>query len=163
MRRYFDFWTQMIGLYRLNNIQNLFEMILADKIPGDLIETGSCKGGAVIFMRSLLKAYQIEDRVVWSCDTFSTPTPPGNVIIHNVVLAVVWLLASIPFLWWRRALLRFVMRVNPEFPADENPDDDEMYALVFLMKHAYLMKSRPGKYNIQKAKENVQSRIWKAL
>ena len=55
----------MIGLYRLNNIQNLFEIILADKIPGDLIETGSCKGGAVIFMRSLLKAYQIEDRVVW--------------------------------------------------------------------------------------------------
>ena len=78
LRRYFDFWTQMIGLYRLNNIQNLFEMILADKIPGDLIETGSCKGGAVIFMRSLLKAYQIEDRVVWSCDTFSTPTPPGK-------------------------------------------------------------------------------------
>ena len=68
-----------------------------------------------------------------------------------MVLAVVWLLASIPFLWWRRALLRFVMRVNPEFPADENPDDDEMYALVFLMKHAYLMKSRPGTYKYQKS------------
>ena len=53
-------------------------------------------------------------------------------------------------------LLRFVMKVNPEFPADDNPDDDEMHALVFIMKHAYLMKPRPG---VMKGLTSVQSNV----
>ena len=146
----------MIGLHRLNNIQHCVEQVLQDHVPGDFIETGSCKGGAVIFMRALLKAHRVTDRTVWSCDTFSTPTPPGNVVVHNVVVFLVWLLASIPSLWFRRHLLRFVMKVNPEFPADDNPDDDEMHALVFIMKHAYLMKPRPG---VMKGLTSVQSNV----
>jgi hypothetical protein len=105
-------------------------------------------------MRSILKAYNITDRVVWSCDTFTSPTPPGNWLIHNIIVFMVWLLASIPSLWWRRTLLKFVMKVNPEFPADDNPDDDEMNALVFIMKNAYLMKTRPG---VMKGLQSVQS------
>ena len=70
---------------------------MKNNIPGDLIETGSCKGGAVIFMRACLKAHGITNRKVYSCDTFSSPTPPGNFIFHNIILGVVWLLATIPF------------------------------------------------------------------
>ena len=117
---FFYFFLKHTGLLRLNNIQDCVEYILKNNIPGDFIETGSCKGGAVIFMRACLKAHGITNRKVYSCDTFSSPTPPGNFILHNIILGVVWLLATIPFLWWRRALLRFVMKVNPEFPAVRN-------------------------------------------
>jgi len=60
----------MIGLKRLNNIQECVENIIRDDVPGDLIETGVWRGGAVIFMRGILKAYQINDRTVWVADSF---------------------------------------------------------------------------------------------
>ena len=82
---FFYFFLKHIGLLRLNNIQDCVEYILKNNIPGDFIETGSCKGGAVIFMRACLKAHGITNRKVYSCDTFSSPTPPGNFILHNII------------------------------------------------------------------------------
>ena len=49
----------MIGLRRMNNLQACIEQVLADGVPGDLIETGVWRGGATIFMRGVLKAYGI--------------------------------------------------------------------------------------------------------
>jgi hypothetical protein len=46
----------MIGLRRMDNIQYCVEQVLKDQVPGDLIETGVWRGGATIFMRSVLKA-----------------------------------------------------------------------------------------------------------
>jgi O-methyltransferase len=68
----------MIGLKRLDNLQFCIERILADDIPGDLIETGVWRGGASIFMRGVLKAYGDTSRVVWAADSFQglpQPTP----------------------------------------------------------------------------------------
>ena len=66
----------MIGLHRMNNIQACLAQILADDVPGDLIETGVWRGGATIFMRGLLAAYGITDRAVWVADSFAgLPTP----------------------------------------------------------------------------------------
>ena len=66
----------MIGLRRLDNLQACIEDILARNIPGDLIETGSWRGGATIFMRAVLKAYGVDDRVVWVADSFEgLPAP----------------------------------------------------------------------------------------
>src|SRR5438445_4093002 len=39
--------------------------VLRNRVPGDLIETGVWRGGASIFMRAILHAYGITDRVVW--------------------------------------------------------------------------------------------------
>ena len=61
----------MIGWQRLENIQRCVEDILARKIPGDLIETGVWRGGAIIFMRAILKAYDVKDRRVWGADSFA--------------------------------------------------------------------------------------------
>ena len=66
----------MIGLGRLDNLQMLIETVLADKIEGDLIETGVWRGGATIFMRAVLKAYGATDRLVWACDSFAGLPPP---------------------------------------------------------------------------------------
>ncbi|BDC35178.1 O-methyltransferase [Candidatus Dependentiae bacterium Noda2021] len=89
----------MIGLHGLNNIQNCLEDIIKNNIPGDCIETGVWRGGAVIFMRSILKAYNVTDRTVWVADSFEgLPVPntekypednyPYNVSTPNKILAI---------------------------------------------------------------------------
>lgn len=60
----------MIGLKRMENLQFCVEDVLAQNIDGDLIETGVWRGGATIFMRAILKAYQVTDRKVWVADSF---------------------------------------------------------------------------------------------
>jgi O-methyltransferase len=61
----------MIGLKRLDNIQDCIEDVLRNGVPGDLIETGVWRGGATIFMRAALKAYEVTDRKVWVADSFA--------------------------------------------------------------------------------------------
>ena len=69
----------MIGLRRLDNIQFCVEDILRNHVPGDLIETGVWRGGAVIFMRAVLKAHDVKDRVVWAADSFEgLPNPKDS-------------------------------------------------------------------------------------
>ena len=60
----------MIGLRRLDNIQYCMEDVLRKNIPGDVIETGVWRGGATIFMRAVLKAYNITNRTIWVADSF---------------------------------------------------------------------------------------------
>jgi hypothetical protein len=66
----------MIGWARLENLQHCIEDILARGVPGDLIETGVWRGGAIIFMRAMLKAYEVTDRCVWGADSFRGLPPP---------------------------------------------------------------------------------------
>lgn len=66
----------MIGLRRLDNILSCAESVLHDRIPGDFIETGAWRGGACIFMRGILAAYNIKDRRVFVADSFQgLPVP----------------------------------------------------------------------------------------
>ena len=68
----------MIGLKRLDQLQHAVETVIADGIPGDLIETGVWRGGACIFMRAVLAAYGDADRNVWVADSFQgLPHPDG--------------------------------------------------------------------------------------
>lgn len=67
----------MIGLKRLQNIQFCAEEILKNNIPGDFIETGVWRGGSTIFMRAILKAYNVTDRLVWVADSFQGLPKPN--------------------------------------------------------------------------------------
>lgn len=67
----------MVGLPRLDNLHFCVETLLADEVPGDLVETGVWRGGASIFMRGVLKAYGVTDRKVWVCDSFEG-LPPSD-------------------------------------------------------------------------------------
>ncbi len=60
----------MIGLNRLNNIENCIHTINNDSIEGDLIEAGVWRGGATILMRAVLKELKILNRKVWVADSF---------------------------------------------------------------------------------------------
>jgi O-methyltransferase len=69
----------MVGLARLNNLQDCVMDVLRTAVPGDLIETGAWRGGACIFMRAILKAYGNQDKTVWVADSFQgLPKPDGR-------------------------------------------------------------------------------------
>lgn len=69
----------MIGLRRLDNLQDCVVDVLERDIPGDLIETGVWRGGATIFMRAVLKAYGDTTRSVWAADSFAgLPRPDAQ-------------------------------------------------------------------------------------
>src|SRR5579864_4325563 len=84
--------TTMLPVARLDNIQNCIIDVVERQVPGDLIETGVWRGGAVIFMRAVLKAYGITDRRVWAADSFAgLPEPdaalfPIEAKFHNTPL-----------------------------------------------------------------------------
>jgi hypothetical protein len=61
--------TTMVGLRRLDHLQRCIESIVADGVPGDLIETGVWRGGASIFMRGVLASLNV-DCEVWVADSF---------------------------------------------------------------------------------------------
>jgi O-methyltransferase len=60
----------MTGLLRLEDLQQLVEQVVNERIEGDLIEVGSWRGGASILMRAALDALGAEERRVWVADSF---------------------------------------------------------------------------------------------
>jgi len=60
----------MVGLRRLDNIEHCVKSVIADGVPGDLVETGVWRGGSCILMRAILKAYGVSDCIVWLADSF---------------------------------------------------------------------------------------------
>lgn len=66
----------MIGNRRMSNLRTACEDVIAERIPGDFIETGVWRGGACILMRAVLKAWGATDRLVWLADSFAGLPPP---------------------------------------------------------------------------------------
>jgi hypothetical protein len=71
-----DIAHSMLSFKRLDNLQMCVETTIRENIAGDLIETGVMRGGAVILMRAILRAYDVHDRTVWIADSFEgLPAP----------------------------------------------------------------------------------------
>ena len=69
----------MIGLQRMRNLRSAVETVIAEGVPGDLIEAGVWRGGASILMRGVLAAYDEPDRRVFAADSFEgLPEPDGE-------------------------------------------------------------------------------------
>lgn len=68
----------MIGVKRMENVRRECERVIAAGIPGDFMETGVWRGGAVMMMRAVLKAYGITDRRVFAADSFAGLPPPSK-------------------------------------------------------------------------------------
>lgn len=66
----------MIGIKRLDNLQQCVQTAIEDGVPGDLIETGVWRGGATVLMRAVLAAYGDRSRTVWVADSFEGLPPP---------------------------------------------------------------------------------------
>lgn len=62
--------TTMVGLRRLDHLQDCVETVIQEGVEGNLIETGVWRGGASILMRATLAALDAEDREIWLADSF---------------------------------------------------------------------------------------------
>ena len=85
----------MIGVKRLDNIQECVFDILKNNVDGDFIETGVWRGGAVIFMQALLKVFNVQNKKVWVADSFEGLPKPNEALypvdtgdIHHTVKAL---------------------------------------------------------------------------
>lgn len=83
-RAYCGYAHTMIGMKRLDNLQRCIETVVAESVPGDLIETGVWRGGACIFMRGMLEVLQDDSRRVFVADSFEgLPKPdPQHAVDH---------------------------------------------------------------------------------
>jgi hypothetical protein len=70
--------VSMLPLARFENLQSCIGDVVADDVPGDLIEAGVWRGGATIFMRAMLKSLGVADRVVWVADSFEGLPEPDS-------------------------------------------------------------------------------------
>ena len=68
----------MVGAKRLHSIRRLTESVIAERVPGDLIEAGCWRGGVSILMRGVLAAHGVADRRVWVADSFQGLPPPDE-------------------------------------------------------------------------------------
>ena len=77
----------------LDHLQGLVEQVVADRIPGDLIEAGVWRGGACMLMKATLDAVGDARRVIVA-DSFAGVPPPraaadrGHTFHEHPVLAV---------------------------------------------------------------------------
>jgi O-methyltransferase len=77
----------MIGLRRLDSLQDCITDVLRRDVPGDLIECGAWRGGACIFMRAVLKVFGDADRKVWAADSFEgIPIPDPTIDAQDAQL-----------------------------------------------------------------------------
>ncbi len=60
----------MVGSLRLAQLRLAVETVVAERIPGDLIETGVWRGGSCILMKAVLSALGDQARTVWLADSF---------------------------------------------------------------------------------------------
>jgi hypothetical protein len=67
----------MVGLKRLDNLQQCIITVLKENVPGDLMETGVWRGGCGILMRAVLKAFGDDRRLVWLADSFQGLPEPS--------------------------------------------------------------------------------------
>ena len=72
------------NVHQLELIELQFERIATEGIVGDLIEAGVWRGGAIIFMRALLKAHGVTDRQVIAADSFAG-IPQSTKFRHDTV------------------------------------------------------------------------------
>jgi len=75
---YAGFQHSMIGRARMDNIHDCLNEIRTNNIPGDAIECGVWRGGAVIFMHAYMKAYGLSDRRVFMADSFAGLPAPSH-------------------------------------------------------------------------------------
>jgi hypothetical protein len=156
----------MIGLARLENIQFCVEIIIKENIPGDFLEAGVWRGGACIFLRAILQAYQIKDRTVWAADSFAGLPPPNPALyphdaglnLHQFPQLAVSL-DKVKFYFSRYGLLDDQVRFLPGWFRDTLPrapitrlallriDADLYESTMDVLKHLYF-KVVPGGFVI---------------
>ncbi|MGE0768704.1 MAG: TylF/MycF/NovP-related O-methyltransferase [Hyphomicrobiaceae bacterium] len=70
----------MIGAKRMHQLRCECERVIRERVPGDFLETGIWRGGALIMMRAVLAAYGIKNRRAIGADSFAGLPPPTGIV-----------------------------------------------------------------------------------
>ncbi len=74
---YFPYST--MGRVRLDHLEGCLDAVRTDRVPGDLVECGTGRGGGGIFLRGYTATWEMNDRRVWIADTFrASPALPDD-------------------------------------------------------------------------------------
>ena len=156
----------MIGIKRLDNLQECIADIVQSDVPGDLLEAGVWRGGAAIFMRAALKVYGESGRTVWAADSFQglpapdpSRHPADNGDLHHLARALAVSLDEVKANFERYGLLDEHVRFLPGFFRDTLPSapverlallrlDGDMYESTMLTLHHLYAKVECGGYVI---------------
>ena len=79
----------LISPEALANVRSCVESVIADDVPGHLIETGVFRGGTTIFMRGILRGWGVTDRNVYVADSFEGLPEPDPDDLDDVLAHVV--------------------------------------------------------------------------
>jgi O-methyltransferase len=74
----------MIGAVRMRHLRHLCEHAIAHGVEGDFVETGVWRGGACIYMRGILAAYDEPNRRVIAADSFVGLPPPDPSVPNDI-------------------------------------------------------------------------------
>ena len=132
----------MIGLARLDSLHRCIEQLIADDVPGDLIETGVAKGGATILMRAVLRMKKDKTRRVLCCDTFCDDKPPPRpavALLFQPLWILVVMLTYLPLgRSWHRKLYAVLMKLQRSFPVDmRHVSQDTVDSFIFYVRHGH--------------------------
>lgn len=161
--KYVTIGASMIGRKRMDNLQHCLETVLADEVPGDVMECGVWRGGACAFAKAVLDAHG-SDRTVWLADSFQgLPAPTHD---KDTIDLQTWKFPMLSVsqeqvkqLFHRLDLLDDRVRFLPGWFADTLPDapvgglsvlrlDGDYYESTWVSLEALYPKVRPGGFVI---------------
>ena len=61
-----------LGRFRLDHVQACLEKVREEGVEGDLVDSGTGRAGAAIFMCGFLEVHEMADRRVWVADSFES-------------------------------------------------------------------------------------------
>jgi cephalosporin hydroxylase len=71
------------GTLRLEHLDRALRTVFDQALPGDLVECGTGRGGAAIYLRGFLEAREVSDRTVWVADRFRPRAPDARPLVEG--------------------------------------------------------------------------------
>lgn len=77
----------LLSTERLKSLYRLIKHICLNDLPGNIVECGSYKGGAIAFMAKIVQKYSKRPRYLYAFDTFTGMPEPTEIDQHNNIPA----------------------------------------------------------------------------
>jgi O-methyltransferase len=156
----------MVGMLRLNNVEECITKVLDDNIPGDFIECGIWRGGVGMLMRAILLDRGVSDRDVFLADSFQgLPEPDERTFpldagdTHHTFKELAVSLEEVKSRFARYGLLDGQVHFLPGWFRDTLPTapveklsilrlDGDMYGSTVEIFHSLYHKLSPGGFCI---------------
>ena len=69
----------MVPEFSLIHLAGVISNVVAERVPGNIVETGTWRGGASFMMAELLRRAGVDDKTVFLCDSFEGHRPPEQI------------------------------------------------------------------------------------